>query len=184
MESSPENSLSDRIERLGRLAASDARSGGLNATQVAALRYLAQANRFSRSPSQVSDYLAATRGTVSQTLKALQQKGLAVEKASAADKRSISYDLTPAGEAAAKAAPGLDAALNSLTPDERRRISDALNLVLETLVAANDGKRFGQCFTCRFHRRQDTGGYCDLLNVPLLPEDGEKICAEQQSANA
>jgi predicted transcriptional regulator len=60
--------LIDRLERLTRAG----EGLGLNPAQWEALRFLARANRFSRSPAAVADYLASTRGTVSQTLIALE----------------------------------------------------------------------------------------------------------------
>ena len=51
--------LIDRLERLARLG--DA-PGGINPAQWKALRYLARANRFSRTPAALADYLASTRG--------------------------------------------------------------------------------------------------------------------------
>ncbi len=63
------------IERLDRLVRSGESGHGLNPAQWEALRYLARANRFSRNPAALADYLGSTRGTVSQTLIALEQKG-------------------------------------------------------------------------------------------------------------
>jgi DNA-binding MarR family transcriptional regulator len=36
---------------------------------------ISRANRFSRTPAAVADYLASTRGTVSRTLASLESKG-------------------------------------------------------------------------------------------------------------
>ncbi|MFC6657468.1 MarR family transcriptional regulator [Roseibium salinum] len=87
----------DLIDRLSRLIAAEEWNGPLNPSQFAALSYLARANRFSRAPSHVADYLATTRGTASQTLKALARKGLIAETRSQEDKRSIRYDVTDHG---------------------------------------------------------------------------------------
>ena len=38
--------------------------------------FIARANRFSRTPAALADYAGSTRGTISQTLIALEQKGL------------------------------------------------------------------------------------------------------------
>ena len=56
------------IERLGRLLQTEEQETGLNPAQWQALRFLGRANRFSRTPATVADYLGSTRGTVSQTL--------------------------------------------------------------------------------------------------------------------
>ncbi len=86
--------LRSLLDRTSRLLQAGHRTGDLNPPQVAALAYLSRANRFSRSPSQVADYLSATRGTVSQTLHALEGKGLIVPVRSDQDRRSLRYDLT------------------------------------------------------------------------------------------
>jgi DNA-binding MarR family transcriptional regulator len=91
----------------------------LNAAQRGALAYLARANQFSRAPSNVADYLCTTRGTASQTLKALERKGFVVKVVSPADKRSIAYDITEKGQLALETPSALDAALATL-PDEPR----------------------------------------------------------------
>ena len=63
------------IDRLGRLMRSGEHAGDLNPAQWEALRYLARANRFSRTPAALAQYLGSTRGTVSQTLIALEDHG-------------------------------------------------------------------------------------------------------------
>ncbi len=85
------------ITRLARIDAGEGWADDLNPAQRAALDYLGQANRFSRSPSHVAEYLGTTRGTMSQTLKVLVRKGYVTELRSEADKRTISYALTQAG---------------------------------------------------------------------------------------
>ncbi|HRJ02446.1 MAG TPA: MarR family transcriptional regulator, partial [Hyphomonas sp.] len=85
------------IERLGRLLRAGDHAAGLNPAQAEALRYLARANRFSRTPAALAEYLGSTRGTVSQTLLALEAKGMIERKANARDGRSIMLEVTPSG---------------------------------------------------------------------------------------
>ena len=63
--------IADLIDRVSRAVQRLQYTGGLNPAQWVALRYIAQANRYSRSPSAVAEYLGTTKGTASQTLKAL-----------------------------------------------------------------------------------------------------------------
>ena len=86
--------LVDRLERLARL---DATPDPLNAAQWEALRYLARANRYSRTPAAVADYLASTRGTVSRTLAALEDKGYLQREDNPRDGRSVDFALTARG---------------------------------------------------------------------------------------
>jgi len=64
------------IERIGRLLSTDAHAAGLLPVQWEVLRYLRRANRFSRTPAALTAYLGLTKGTVSQTLRALEGRGL------------------------------------------------------------------------------------------------------------
>ena len=75
----------DLVDRLYRLNAARDWADTLNPTQRMALAYLARANRFSRCPSHVAEYMALTRGTASQTLKALVRKKLIRSQRSSKD---------------------------------------------------------------------------------------------------
>ena len=60
------------MERLSRLVGQTGHAHGMKPAQWDALRYLARANRFSRTPGALTAYLGATKGTVSQTVIALE----------------------------------------------------------------------------------------------------------------
>ena len=65
MAMTPQTEVTLLLDRLARLHAARRRAVMLTDAQCAALDYLARANRFSRSPSVIADYLATTRGTAS-----------------------------------------------------------------------------------------------------------------------
>lgn len=172
--------LAELIDRLARLHLADRRDGDLNPAQVAALDYLARANRFSRMPSAVAEFLAATRGTVSQTLKSLARKGLVRESADAADRRVRRYDVTPAGYSALRGrrpAPGLPQG-----GDEAQAIEAALRRLIEATLRARGQRSFGLCRTCRHHAARDGAPYCGLLALKLQPEEADQICQEHAAA--
>ena len=168
------------IERMARLLASDAWAEGLNPTQAAALQYLARANRFSRSPSQVAEYLSATRGTVSQTLKALQQKNLITEQRSASDKRRISYDLTTKGLGIVNGSLQPDASKFPLAKPDAIALNRALSTAMRGWLSARQVRPFGFCKDCQYHEKNGATLRCTLLDVDLRPAEAEKICFEQQ----
>lgn len=178
------------IDRLDRLTRSGANIEGLNPAQWEALRYLARANRFSRTPAALADYLGSTRGTVSQTLIALEQKGFVERTQSARDKRSIDLELTPQGETALKGDPLLTLArdLGASAGQDISNLVDTLRAVLSRAVARNDGKAFGACHTCR-HFQRNVGASsralhrCGLLDEPLSESDSRAICVEQELAS-
>ncbi|KGJ05354.1 transcriptional regulator, MarR family [Paracoccus halophilus] len=171
------------INRHARLDAALMRSAQLNAVQVVALEYLANANRFSRSPSHVADYLGTTRGTMSQTLKSLEAKGLVSEERLADDRRSIRYRLTEAGRAALRAANADRCADTGMNDADQAMLERLLARSLADRVARTGTKMFGICRECRHHElRQNGQRYCHLLNVVLAEEEAEQLCHEQVPA--
>ena len=182
MKNAPRRRILDLIERIARLNAADEWTDGLNPTQWTALSYLARANRFSRSPSQVTEFMAATRGTVSQTLKALARKGLIEEVRSETDRRWISYAVTGDGEAALDRATLAEEALGTVDKALIDPLADGLEALLSGALAARGKRPFGLCRTCRHHKPKKAGGYCALLNEHLAPEETRQICYEHENA--
>lgn len=170
--------IRDLIDRLTRLNAAEEWNGPLNPSQFAALGYLARANRFSRAPSHVADYLATTRGTASQTLKALFRKDLITEVRSETDKRSIRYDVTEDGLDLLKDASGLARAVDTLAPDVAADLATSLKALVLALLQQRGGRSFGLCGTCRYHQETATGGHCRLLDVSLKPHEASQLCHE------
>lgn len=178
MRNAPPSRILLLLERLCRLADAERRSDDLNPAQGAALGYLARANRFSRSPSQVAEYLSTTRGTASQTLKALARKGFIEENRCEGDRRAISYDVTGPGSQALGATGPLRAAIGRMRDSERERLAVDLSTLLARAVTETGGRTFGLCKTCRHHRENQRGRYCGLLELPLAEPEAEQICYE------
>jgi DNA-binding MarR family transcriptional regulator len=178
--------LIDRIERL-------ARSGvpvhGLNPAQWEALRYLARANRFSRTPAGLAAYLGSTRGTVSQTLIALEQKGFVLRQVNGRDRRSVALGLTAQGREVLATDPllGIARDIAQTLGEEAGAVADMLKRALGATIRRNGGRPFGPCRTCRHFRRDadpSPGGphFCTLLKEPLSEAAGGDICLEQEDA--
>jgi DNA-binding MarR family transcriptional regulator len=176
------------VGRLDRLTRSGVPVEGLNPAQWEALRYLARANRFSRTPAALADYVGSTRGTISQTLIALEQKGLAARSASQRDGRSVELALTRRGEAVLKQDPLLHLAqdIAAGTDDDPAKLVATLQAILAATIARNDGRAFGVCHSCRHFRRNARQGasphHCGLLDEPLSEADSKDICQEQETA--
>ncbi len=66
---------------------------------VGVFHYLARCNRYSDTPLGVTEYLGLTKGTVSQSLKVLEGRGLISKLPDARDRRSVHLRLTDAGRA-------------------------------------------------------------------------------------
>ncbi|MEP0321929.1 MarR family winged helix-turn-helix transcriptional regulator [Bauldia litoralis] len=170
------------INRLARLDAAETWKVDLNPAQIAAIEYLGRANRFSRAPSHVAEYLGTTRGTMSQTLKSLVRKGYVTERQSETDKRSISFELTEAGRPLAGREGALADAIKALPAQDQDRLSESLSALLKARLLANGGRAFGICKTCVHHRATENAAHCALLSLPLSTDETTQICHEQVAA--
>ncbi|WP_322866773.1 MarR family transcriptional regulator [Aquicoccus sp. G2-2] len=171
--------LTTLLDRLARLHLQERRDDDLNPAQRAALDYLARANRFSRMPSAVADYLAATRGTVSQTLKTLARKGLIHEHTPPGDKRARRYDLTAEGQ---RLCAHPSTAEITLSADDAAEAEATLRALLKAMLDARDRRSFGVCKTCRYHGARNDAPYCNLLQLALTNEETTQICVEHAAA--
>lgn len=174
--------IRELLERLARINAAEEWEDDLNPTQWAALAYLARANRFSRAPSQVADYLAATRGTVSQTLKALARKQLVKEVRSDTDRRWISYELSDEGQQRLTRSTLLDNALASLPDGQVSALDEGLAALATSMLQSRKLRPFGICNQCRHFRKSEQGAACALLKIDLHTAETNQICHEQEPA--
>ncbi|AVO61191.1 MULTISPECIES: MarR family winged helix-turn-helix transcriptional regulator [Pseudomonas] len=153
--------------------------------QLSALLYLARCNGYSNTPLAVADYLGLTKGTVSQSLKALEAKGLISKSQDARDKRSVHLLLTEQAKtllAAVMPPAFLDSAAQRMG-GQAKELEHLLGELLRNVQRTQDVPSFGLCKTCRFHQQVAGGPFCGLTEEPLAPADIELICREHQFAD-
>ena len=178
------------LERLARLMRAAEFGNGLNPAQWEALRFLARANRFSNSPGALTRYLGATKGTISQTLKALERKKLIEKSERPGEKRSVVLRLTPAGTELVAKDPWAELAQSceALGGKTRRRMERGLSEVLAQEITRRLAPSFGTCTTCRFWRADartdDVRGphLCMLFDEPLSAAESSQICIAHEPA--
>ena len=179
------------LERLGRVMRAREHEGGLNPAQWEALRFLARANRFSDSPSALTRYLGATKGTISQTLMALERKGYIAKAARAGGRKSVRLSLTEKGRAALARDPWADIArsIDGLGGKTRRRLHRGLEDILQSELARAGLASFGVCGTCRFFREKGRAAeaagphLCMLFEAALAEPDTALICIAHAAAD-
>ena len=176
------------LERLCALLRTDARQRGqrhgLQPVQIEALLYLSRCNHYSDTPQAVADYLASTKGTVSQTLKVLERHGLIYKARDLHDGRMVHLQLTAEGKELAHklAVPALfEQALRADGP-RRDRLANDLRALLGAVQRGGDFRTFGVCHSCRHFLREDDGFRCGLTTEPLTRTESELICREHDPA--
>ncbi len=172
--------MTSLVDRLARAVHCLQFADGLNPAQWAVLRYLGRANRYSRTPTAISDYLGTTRGTMSQTIKALEAKGLIGRESSDRDRRAVLLRLTGAGEAALDNDPlHCVSSVAGVLGDRMDEASRFLDRVVDCLQAKSGGLDYGVCTDCIHFCRNDFAENvhrCGLTGDPLSAGDSAKIC--------
>lgn len=175
------------LGRLARVVTNVANSSELKPVQWEALRYLSEANRFSRAPGALTAWLGVTKGTVSQTVKTLERDGYVTKRTDRNDGRSVRLTLTAAGHRVLGKDPVMQLATALHSCDERAlaTLESTLAGTLQRWLEERGGQAFGVCHTCR-HFRQGAGERlehrCGLLEVDLSVDDSGRLCIEHEYA--
>ncbi|MEK6542226.1 MAG: MarR family winged helix-turn-helix transcriptional regulator [Pseudomonadota bacterium] len=176
---------SQLLMRFARIIAADGYDRDLQPVQWQALSFLRSANRFSRTPKALTAWLGQTKGSVSQTVIALEKKGLVAKRADPGDLRLVRLELTQAGVNLLGNPPaGLaEQMLAHLTADQRDQVVALIEAMLMAELAQNGGHPFGVCRDCRhFEQAATSKNRCALLDVALSVQDSGHICVEQEAA--
>nr|WP_245596823.1 MarR family transcriptional regulator [Leisingera aquimarina] len=164
---------------IGRSARAEDAGSELTAAQWAALRFIARANRVSRTPSAFASFQATTRGTASQCLKSLVAKGFLARQRSETDGRSVRFEVTVRGWDQLERDPlrHLITAIERLEVSSRAGLVHALAVLTADLANLRSAPAFGTCNACAHYTagRDDTG-YCDCVAVDLAPDEIGKLC--------
>ena len=170
------------LDRLANLLRAEARhvgaAQGLQPVQVHALAYLARANRYSDSPLAVAEFLGLTKGTVSQTIALLEQKGLLVSEPDARDGRRQHLRLTPKGRRVLQKLPPEPLVAALAVGGQAESLARLLGQLLEDLLQLRGGRSFGVCSTCRHHRPGGAFVTCGLVGERLAADQFDRICRE------
>ncbi|VVM44892.1 hypothetical protein PS645_00446 [Pseudomonas fluorescens] len=154
----------------------------LQPIQLSALMYLGRCNRYSNTPLAVTEYLGLTKGTVSQSLKALEAKGLLTKTQDARDKRSVHLVLTPPARALLDAVipPDFLVAAARRMGTHSEELEGLLLDLLRNIQRGENVPSFGLCRSCRFHRTVAGGSFCGLTEEPLEMIEVDLICREHR----
>ncbi|MCA9489889.1 MAG: winged helix-turn-helix transcriptional regulator [Myxococcales bacterium] len=175
------STIPDLVERLAVVLRAEQRriaaEAGLPPVQLDALRFLVRANRYSRQPGAVTEFLQTTPGTTSQTLTALEQRGLLRKLPDERDQRRVHCVPTDAGRALVASVESVSPLLADATLEEPTH--RALTALLSDLQRRHGGRSFGVCRTCAHFRPTGAGdGICGLTGDPLTSSDAQLVCRE------
>jgi len=182
-----EPNLYQLLERIGNLLRTEVRKTGgafgLQPVHLQALDYLSRCNRYSDTPAAVTDYLGATKGTVSQSLQVLERKGFIDKTTDTRDRRVQHLTVSEHGRRALAEIlppPVFREALAHVSEGDHTEAVGLLTHLLTELQRSNLSKTFGVCNSCGFFRSDGQSHHCGLTRETLSDSDIEKICREHE----
>lgn len=182
----PQQRVAELVEQLGHCACSEAFSAGLNPAQWSALRYFVRANRFSRTVSAFAQYHGTTRGTASQTIRALVQKGYLRRLPAKRDQRSFRLDVTEKAQQMLASDPigEFVNAAGALPPEQCSALARGLRTILDHVLEQRARRPFGVCTSCEHLRAAASNGpadcthRCRLQDEMLDEQELGRICVD------
>lgn len=175
------NDLWHLVERLTALADSGLRhqatAHGLQGIHLQILSYLANANRYSDTLTALVDYLGCTKGTVSQSVAVLHERGLIEREEDPADRRKSHLRVTTAGRRLLTTCLA-EHPLRVACADQPEATSDQLRALLLACQRRNGGRAFGICNGCRFHLQEGRQRRCGLTGERLSDHEAALRCRE------
>lgn len=156
----------------------------LTPLQADLLRVIAGGSPPPPSAGALAGELGVRQPTVSDSLDALERKGLIRREPSAADRRSSIAVTTRNGRARAGRLSSADEPLRSsvaqLTPVEQEQLLGLLLGLIEVMLDRGVIDVARTCTTCRFFRSDAEGQHCALLEIPLRGAELRVDCPEHE----
>ena len=187
--------LREGFERIALVLRSDlwsaAGEAGLNPTQAQVLGFLTARPPGIR-PKEIANHLGVSAASVTDTLNALDRKGLVSREADPADARAVAVRPTAEGlrlnRSIAAAASQVAMALAQLSPAEQASLLLAQVKLVRSLQLADAIPVQRLCVTCRHFRPNAHPGaahphHCAFVNAAIGTEDLRLDCGEHESAD-
>ena len=172
------------------LAQREAQRHGLTPIQLGLLLRLAADPPERRRPGALAREFDVSNASLSDSIAALERKGLVERRRLAHDRRGFALSLTPAGARLARRLEGVAApvaqAVGALEPERQVALLRALYDVIAELRRAGVVTVARMCVTCRHFRPDVRAGerphHCALLDVPLAEASLRVDCPEHERA--
>ncbi|MBS1729340.1 MAG: winged helix-turn-helix transcriptional regulator [Bacteroidetes bacterium] len=167
----------------------ESKTYSLSPIQVQVLIFLSQHSREKRKISYLADEFNMTKPTLSDAIKALEQKNLIRKEYEKNDSRSYVIHLTKKGKDIADKTSFFSEAIR--TPVSELYPEDQENMLLSLLSIINYLNKSGvitiqrMCFNCIHYSFSQKGKkhFCHLLNKPLATTELRIDCPEFQQEN-
>jgi DNA-binding MarR family transcriptional regulator len=163
-----------------------AKASNLSPIQIQLLLFVSTHKPALSTISALAAEFNLTKATVSDSVRVLESKGLVVKAAHPSDARSQTIKLTPTGKKLLAQVDGvfdpLAQALAGFSSDAKAEHWATVSGLIWKLIQSGIITPQRMCWGCKHYAQQEAMGYCQLLQVPLKPEQIRLDCVEFEQA--
>lgn len=175
--------LAELLVHVGRVLRSDSSASPLTAAQWTCLRFFSRAGKEANTSSAFADFHGTSRGTASQIIKSLHDKGLLTKIRSKQDARSHIFKLSTLGLKMLDQDPlqSLVSAVDYLGPKNREQLQKLCYSLLENVRQIRNKRPFGTCSHCTYyatHSGSPERSHCKFDQKDLAPEMVGNWCCD------
>lgn len=187
--------LREGLERIAAVLRADQWRGveraGLSPTQAQILSFLASQGERGARVMAVAEHLRVSQPTATDSIAALEKKGLAVRRADPKDRRASVVAPTDTGRDCAHdigaQTTATDRALTALDPAEQAALLALLTKLIRNLQRAGSISPQRMCVTCRFFRPRahddpNEPHHCDYVDSAFGTSALRLDCGEHETA--
>lgn len=164
-------------------------AAGISTTQASILTLLSLEG--AKTPSDVCNFLGVSLPTVSDSVRALVDKGLVKRRPNPSHRRATILTLTRAGRVGARRAANvpefLATAVGTLSDAQQERLLSMLVLLLRALQENGQIPAQRMCLTCTFFRPNVHAAarphHCAFVDAPMGPTHLRLVCDEHEIAS-
>lgn len=155
---------------------------GLSPIQIQILIFIAYHKQELCNVSHLAKEFNVTKPTLSDAVKALDQKKMIIKDYSSADSRSYTIQLSDLGKATVlqtnDLANPLKTQIDTLDETDLDTVFKTLSELIYKLNQNNILTVQRTCYGCKFYQKNETSDYCNLLKKQLLNKDIRLDCPE------
>ena len=189
-----DNRISEGLTRIAIAMRSDewskAEKAGLKPTQLAILEFLA--GRDSARVKEIAAHLGVSQPTATDSIAALERKGLVAKESAPGDKRATAIRITTEGKAAFGSVSPIETAAmeaaRSLSPGEQEGLLLSLVKMIQHLQEADAIPIQRMCTSCRYFRPYQHSGaakphHCNFVNAAFGRNELRIDCRDHETAD-
>ncbi|GAA3063897.1 MarR family transcriptional regulator [Rhizobium viscosum] len=189
-----DNRISEGLTRIAIAMRSDewskAEKAGLKPTQLAILEFLA--GRDSARVKEIAAHLGVSQPTATDSIAALERKGLVAKASAPGDKRATAIHITAEGKAAFGSVSPIETAAmeaaRSLSPGEQEGLLLSLVKMIRHLQEADAIPIQRMCTSCRYFRPYQHSGaakphHCNFVNAAFGRNELRIDCRDHETAD-